>query len=148
MLDDIREEIIEELSGLANLKDEELVRAYRLLEKVYTKLWKIGSEKIRIPVLRSPLKIGDRWLRFRVKRLKKSILEIKKKKNEFRYALREFRKGNDKPAKEVFLERRANRLALSGVGYGPDLSDGTSFLPVEEEHYKRLIESLGNKEKQ
>ena len=142
---DIREEIIEELGYLVNLKDEELVRTYRLLKKVYAKLRKIGSEKIRIPVLRPLLKIGDRWLRFRVKRLKKSILEMRRKKNEFRYALREFRKGNNKPAREVFIERRADMLALVGAGYAPDPSDGTSFLSFKEEHYERLIESLGNK---
>ena len=118
-----------------------------LLEKVYAKLRKAGSGKIRIPVLKPLLKMGDSWVRFRVKRLKKSILETKREKYEFRHALEEFRKGNNEPAKQVFTERRADMLALS-VGYGPGLSDGASFLPVEEEHYKRLIEFLGNKEKQ
>ena len=145
---DTREKIIEELNYLANLEDKELVRTYRLLKKVYAKLRKIGGERIRNPVLRSLLKIGDRWLRFKVKRLRRTVLEIRKKKNEFFYALEEFKRGNNKPAKEVFIEKRADMLALSGIGYGQDFSGGAPFPLFEEERYKELLEFLENRENQ
>ena len=146
-MSDTREEIIRELNSLAELEDEKLVKTYRLLKKVYAKMRKIGSERIRNPVLKFLLKIGDRWLRFRVMRLKKSILETRKEKNKFRYATEEFKRGNNKPVKEIFIERKVDMLALSSsFATYPDLSGGTIFPAVGSARCSRFIEFLGNEE--
>lgn len=110
-----REDVTKELKFLEDIENRELVRLNRASKKIYAELRRMSSQKISNPVLRSLLKIVDSWLRFRVKKLKRNIIEVIRKKNKIHYALKKFKKGKNEPAKKILEERRAEILAIQSA---------------------------------
>jgi len=98
---DVKKEVSEELNSLRKMKDNELIRTARSLRRIYRRIRKIMAKKISNPLVKSMLKIAEKWFRFWAKRLAHKARELRSRKSRIDQAAAEFKKGKPELAKKL-----------------------------------------------
>lgn len=140
--EEAKAEAIGWLNSWIETKRNELPGLIESAKKKYRKLGEIAARRVNNPVIRSILKIGDKWLRFAAKRLERKIRNAKKEIRAMQEAITQLKEGNPTPAKKILADRLLNAHSVTSNDFS-DTPFGTLDNPFTS-LCMRLFEGLDN----